>query len=87
MVKRVTIKGKKYKIKRVAHSVLKKFLRNSEGFVFGACDFEGRTIYINKVLTGQGYDETLRHEMVHAFFKESGLDYEVDFARDEMLID
>mgnify|MGYP003294774800 CR=1 FL=1 len=88
MVKKVNIKGKVYKIRKVKHSILKKFLKQTtEGFIFGACDFEGRTIYINKVLTGQSYNETLRHEMVHAFFKECGLDYEIDWARDEMLID
>jgi len=32
-------------------------------------------------------DRIFRHELVHAFFYESGLDTESDFARDEILVD
>lgn len=65
--------------------------------MLGYCDFSTKEIGISDSLseTSEGEQKdilcvkkrTLRHEIIHAFMFESGLDTSSDFARDETLID
>ena len=55
----------------------------------GLCDYQDKIIYIDSDVAKEkyNYDVTLRHEIAHAFFEESGLATQVTFARNEALID
>lgn len=61
----------------------------------GLCDFSTKEICIREwevekdsLQNKDHFDErVLRHELVHAFFYESGLDFESDYARNEELVD
>lgn len=62
----------------------------------GYCDFTTKKIYIRDDLVEQGYEHEnltefqnrcLRHEIVHAFMYESGLDTSSEWGRNETLID
>lgn len=65
--------------------------------MLGFCDFSTKEIGIadslNEAFQGEQKNmlfvkkKTLRHEIIHAFMFESGLDTSSDFARDEELID
>lgn len=85
-MKKVLILGTEYLIKSEKQGFLKK-LCESDGFVYGLCDYEHKKIYLDDELTKGEYIKTLRHEIVHAFFFESGLDLQSDYARQEELVD
>ncbi|MCR8969281.1 hypothetical protein [Facklamia sp. 7083-14-GEN3] len=62
----------------------------------GYCDFTSKTIYISDISEDNGYikdnllehrNRTIRHELVHAFLYESGLDHNSDWARNEEIVD
>lgn len=63
--------------------------------VDGYCDFYVKKIYVSifekdfwSVEDLERYkNKVVRHEILHAFMYESGLDVESNFARDEVLID
>jgi len=70
------------------------------GKALGWCDFHARKIVVLDMATVELGDDELntqspdkaterifRHELVHAFFYESGMDTETGFARDEILVD
>jgi hypothetical protein len=69
------------------------------GKALGWCDFHAKKIVVLDMATVEIEDELntqspdkatnriFRHELVHAFFYESGLDEQSDFARDEILVD
>ena len=98
MKKRFTldILGSKYKIEIAPYG---KYYEEFQS-VGGWCDFHDKSIVcldaedyasqIEDTPTKKPYKATeriLRHEIMHAFMYESGLDGETDFARDEVLID
>lgn len=62
----------------------------------GCCDFSTKNIYIAEISEENDYywedykahrDKTIRHELVHAFLFESGLDNNSEWARNEEIID
>ena len=61
--------------------------------VAGFCEQYSKRIYIDEIDADsmENVDEykkrLLRHELIHAFFAESGLMDECDFANNEMMID
>ena len=70
------------------------------GKALGWCDFHAQKIVVLDMATVELVDDELntqspdkatdrifRHELVHAFFYESGMDTETGFARDEILVD
>ena len=93
------ILGRTYTIKTLKREEHEDFLRNS----CGQTDSEDATIYLENfvdetheddddgaMLTknlDKAMNDTFRHEIIHAFFYESGLYNEVDFARNEPLVD
>lgn len=83
---KVLILGTEYKIQTAEQEFLRK-LCESDGFVFGLCDYEHKLIYLDNKISKGEYIKTLRHELVHAFFFESGLDLQSDYARQEELVD
>lgn len=72
MKKHCTILNKKYKVKR----------GNSADY--GECDFDKRTILINKDLSGPEYLRTLIHECLHGLLFE--LKYDLDDKTEHLLI-
>lgn len=87
MVKHTYVLGVKYDIELLDTKEMKT-LGKCDNFVFGMCNFDTKTIYLNKDIKSiRIRRETLTHELVHAFFYESGLDEECDYAKNEELID
>lgn len=87
MKKSINVLGTKYKIKLTNESELAEILNSNDIKVFGLCDYSKKMIYLDETLPKVVLEETLRHELVHAFFHESGLGTQCDYAREEELID
>lgn len=91
------ILGRTYTIKTLKREEHEDFLKGS----CGQTDLEDATIYLENFVDetheedgvaltdnlDKVLNDTFRHEIVHAFFYESGLSNEADFAQNEMLID
>lgn len=84
--KKIQILGTEYQIIPSTSSELKKTLP-VDGILLGLCNFEDKTIQFDSSLKGPTLKRILRHETIHAFFDESGLDSQFDPACDEALID
>jgi hypothetical protein len=95
---KLDILGRTYTVKTLKREEHEDILKNS----CGQTDWEDATIYLenfvdetheddeNGMLTqnlGKALNDTFRHEIVHAFFYESGLCNEVDFTQNEALVD
>lgn len=88
--KTVNVLGTEYEIILVdekSHSLFKE--------VNGWCDTSVKKIYVctkereegDKESLQEVVDRFIRHELIHAFIYESGIDVEVDWANNEPLID
>ena len=86
VIEKISILGTEYEMQKATQDFLSKTY-GSSGFIFGLCDYDKKKIYLDNELTTSEYIKTLRHEIVHAFFFESGLDMQSDFARNEELVD
>ncbi len=69
---------------------------NSDIAFDGKTDFTTKKIFIQEMNKDTGYEwednrchekRTIRHELVHAFMRESGLCHNSEWGRDETLID
>lgn len=87
----VNVLGTPYKIVE-SNNKEHPLLTNMDGY----CDFSSKKIYINDISKEGGYEwedanshkaKVIRHELIHAFLYESGLDIESEWARNEELID
>jgi len=65
---------KKLKVGAVDYTVhlLPKELRNQ----YGACVYEHQKIYLSPIQTHQQVSDTMLHELLHAIWNESGLEYQ-----------
>ena len=87
---KVDILGTKYKILRQTESENPK-LEDADGL----CELYSKKIVLREITpdkmtfeNAKEYEKkVLRHEIVHAFFAESGLRHECDFAYNEELVD
>ncbi|MFR2837851.1 MAG: hypothetical protein ACLTBU_02105 [Zhenhengia sp.] len=92
MMQKVNVLGVEYSINEVTPIEYPK-IENSDGL----CDFTTKTICIDKELNNEtptsmenmkAYKATVvRHELIHAFFYESGLDVSCSWGRNEQLVD
>lgn len=91
-MKRVNILGTEYRIIE-SDAKEKPILKDAAGF----CDSSVKEIYIDRRITDKAEDskanlesvkrKVLRHEIIHAFFSESGLEEQSDYAVNEELVD
>lgn len=91
-MRRVNVLGTEYSIIE-ADAKEKPILKDAVGF----CDSSVKEIYIDKGITNSSEDskadlylvqrKVLRHEIIHAFFSESGLEEQSDYAENEELVD
>lgn len=91
-MKRVKILGTEYRIIE-SDANAKPILKDAAGI----CDSSVKEIYIDRRITGKAEDskanlesvkrKVLRHEIIHAFFSESGLEEQSDYAVNEELVD
>ena len=86
MVDKTHILGTEYKIEFKSQEELQKIV-NTNSFLYGCTDFENKIIYLYSNLVGLQEEETLLHEVTHCYFRESGLDTQCDYARNEELVD
>lgn len=63
-----TIKGQSWKVKRKS-----KLIHNGSE-CYGLCEYESRTIYLERGLKGKKLIETFLHEYIHAVLYEMHLD-------------
>ena len=88
---KIDILGTKYEIILDAEEKNYPELKGLSGYT----DFTIKKIVIKKIVEDEStvddlkyyQRETLRHEIIHAFFYESGLDGNSDYARNEELVD
>ena len=89
---KVNVLGTEYEIIRGAKESEDSKLRNNRD---GYCDFTTKKIVISEMIPDEDTVEdmeyyekkVIRHELIHAFLYESGLDVCSDWARNEELID
>ena len=82
MVKSISVLGRKYRVKYTCPEKMKKDI----GFnVFGFCNLENDTIYIDKNLKENKLTTTLYHEIVHCIFHRIGADQVLSHELQEML--
>lgn len=88
----VKILGTDYEIVQNASDEVYPYLKDNDAYI----DYSNKTIYIQPITKENGYNwanlkahekRTMRHEIVHGFMHESGLDINSDWGRDESLID
>ena len=88
--KRISILGTEYKMKQ-RNSTEDPLLEERDGY----CDSTSKTIIINDIRSERGSVQDLeeirkrilRHEIIHAFLFESGLDVSSEWGSDETLVD
>ena len=54
------------------------------------CDYENKEIHITKDLGNREFEETVRHELIHAFMFESGLAFNfehIEKGQEELMVD
>lgn len=79
---KVEVLGRKYKVKYTCPDKMKKEI----GFtVYGFCDLDSDTIYIDKKLAGKKSDITLYHEIVHCVLHRIGADQVLSHEMQEVL--
>lgn len=88
---KVNVLGTKYKIIKGVKEEDNPKIRGCDGF----CDFSTKQIMIAEMVEDDRtmadlkvYEErTIRHELVHAFLFESGLDHNAEWPRNEEIVD
>lgn len=89
---KVNVLGENYKIITETSSKDKPILSNADGII----DFTTKEIFIATIDDGnpnnmqniKTYEkQVIRHELIHAFLFESGLDVNSDWARNEEIVD
>lgn len=83
------ILGTNYSIEVVNQKKMQDIAESSESFFQGLCDYQDKVIYIDEDVARDEYlfNTTLRHEIIHSYFYESGLNTQCDFARIEENVD
>lgn len=89
---KVNILGTEYKIEIKNQEEMRKLSESeiaSMMFYNGLCDSNAKAIYLDESLlkTPSAFNKTLRHEIIHGFFFECGLDNQCDFAVNESNVD
>lgn len=89
---KVNILGTEYKIEIKKQDEMRKLSESdvaSMMFYNGLCDSINKIIYLddNLMKSDKAFNKTLRHEIMHAFFYECGLDNQCDFAVNESNVD
>lgn len=87
---KVNVLGTIYIVEIKKNEEMKKLADDKDNsFYYGLCKYSDKAIYINEEVAKNEseYRETLRHELLHAFAKESGMFTQVPFALDEMCVD
>ena len=88
----VNVLGTKYTIYTKTTEVDKPYMKDADG----VCDYTTKSIYIADLEDGDPLNyghmpvyerRTVRHELVHAFLFESGLDHNAEWARNEEIVD
>ena len=87
---KINIMGTDYEIKYQTEKENTKLIGND-----GLCETYAKEIIIDKLEADENTlkdldryrDNVLRHEVIHAFFHESGLDCNSNYARNEELVD
>lgn len=83
---KVNILGTDYEIIIASLEDIQKMAKTNN-YLYGFTSFEQKKIWVNQNETGIDFWETVRHEIIHCFFKESGLYTQVEFALSEPNID
>jgi hypothetical protein len=76
--KSITIMGRKIKIKQGVNLIYK------EQPCLGLCDYDNKTIYLEKNQPQQSKVETLVHEATHFFLELTGISQKLDIDTNEM---
>lgn len=88
---KVNVLGVKYKITKSVKESDNPKIKGCDGF----CDFTTKEIFVAELIENDDtmadltvYEErVIRHELVHAFLFESGLDHNTEWARNEEIVD
>lgn len=84
-MKKVNVLGTEYEVNMISEDYLKDKNRIAE------TDFYNKTILIDEEYIKENhsslFEEVVRHELIHAFLFESGLNNNSDWARNEEMID
>lgn len=79
--------GTEYKIHFVNQQKMQEITEEIDRYYYGLCRYTTKEIFIDKNLTGAYLNQTIRHELMHAFRYESGLYTQCDSSMDEENID
>lgn len=75
----ISIKGVNYKVVKTDNYII-----FNEELCEGVTDFDAKTITLSRKIDKKDKDKVLRHELIHAFFVESGLP---SYSNDEVLVE